>query len=379
MKNSIFLLCTLFLLLTLPGCENDTEVSISGKTVKIGVVAPLSGPRTVLGKNGIAGVKAALSFHPVLLNGDKVQLIIEDDHGSVEGAKKSLKKLVEVDQVTAILSFSKSDILLELTKNIDSYGIPVFALIATHPEISTTWITQFFFDDHKQATVSALYVIDELLIDRAAVVQDKDDPHSIYLARQFSKVFETAGGKVLQMTVTKEDKNFRYKLTKLMSSGIQFCYYPLGAEEILLLLRQGRDLKWNPKILISDGVLAQVRLMAADQLDLINGMLAVDGHADDIPFTPLGERLSAKFNTDMNEPGTTYAAMGAEGIVFLLQAMEKCGDSSNKKCVNEKLRSNEYNQGLFSNLRILSNGKTERPIFINRIVGEDLEFVVKIN
>lgn len=379
MKISIIVFHPLIFLLILSGCENTMEVATSGKIVKIGVIAPLSGNSAVLGKNGIAGVKAALSLHPVLLNGDRVELIIEDDYDNVEQTRESLKKLVEIDRVTAILTFSKSEILLELVNDIETLKIPVLALLASHPEISTSWITQFFFDDHLQATVSALYVLDELLIDRAGVVLDMDDPHSVYLAKQFTTVFKSAGGEVQQEVVSSGDKNFKDNLTKLMGSGAQFCYYPLKAEDILLLLRQGRDLGWSPKILVSDGILSQVRLMAADQLDLIDGMLAVDSYANNIPLSPLGEKLSTRFHADMNQPGTTYSASGAEGIVFLLRSLEKCGDSSDKNCVNEKLRNNEYYQGIIGNLRIMSNGKTERPIFINRIAGEELEFVVKIN
>lgn len=378
----IKLLCfisSLFLGIIITGCNPENPVSESGKTVKIGIIAPLSGPDERIGKNGMAGVRASLALSPYLLNGDKVELVIEDDQGNPELTAKALYRLAEVEKVAAILMFSKSASVLHVAKEAEYHKIPVLSLLATHPDITNDWVSQFFFDDHIQATVAALYILDELLIDHVAVIHDIGDPHSEYLTKQFKKVFESAGGIVEEKIVSSGTTDFRAILNTLKNNGLMFCYLPLGAKEVILIERQARELNWHPQVMLSDGLLSSIRLQAESNLDFIDEMYAVDIYAVNLNFTDFGKSLVKKYHQDITSPGTTFSATGAEGTHFLIKAMDRCGDSSDRGCINRMLRNNEYSEGIFGNIRIREDGKTERPVFINKIESGNLEFVVKIN
>ena len=118
------------------GCEPEEVHLKSGKVVKIGVIAPFSGPEKAWGENGLLGIKTALELKPYLLNGDKPELILEDDKNDPELTVKALHKLATEDQVSAILIFSDSEAVLAVVEEAEEYKIPILALIATHPEIS---------------------------------------------------------------------------------------------------------------------------------------------------------------------------------------------------------------------------------------------------
>ena len=74
----------------------------------------------------------------------------------------------------------------------------------------------------------------------------------------------------------------------------------------------------------------------------------------------------------------TYTSLGAEGMSFLLGAMDRCGDSGDTACINSKLHNTNGFLGINSKITINTEGKAERPIFINRIVDGKLEFKVMV-
>ena len=90
------LLCIVILLtgFIICGCKQhqEAEISPSGKVVKIGVITPMSGQDKVSGENALLGIRTALQMRPYLTNGDKIELVIEDNKGTSEETLSALDK-----------------------------------------------------------------------------------------------------------------------------------------------------------------------------------------------------------------------------------------------------------------------------------------------
>ena len=106
MKN-ILLLIVIFLLLSvlISGCEQRESTTPNGRKIKIGIIGPLSGPYLAQGKSGLEGIRAAIKVKPLLEDGTAVELVVEDDKDEAVRTIAALKKLTEVDKVTAVLVF----------------------------------------------------------------------------------------------------------------------------------------------------------------------------------------------------------------------------------------------------------------------------------
>lgn len=365
--------------LLLIGCEPEEVHLKSGKVVKIGVIAPFSGPEKEWGENGILGVKTALELKPYLLNGDKPELILEDDKNDPELTLKALHKLATEDQVSALLIFSDSAAVLAVVELAEEYKIPILALIATHPVISSgEWITQFSFDDKLQGTVAALFVIDELLIEHVGVVINEDDPHSIFLADEFSRRFKEAGGVIERATINSGTTDFTKIVRGFREKGLEFLYLPLDANHVVQIEELVSKMGWNPQVMVSDGLLGRIRLQHGEKLDIVDGMLSPEVYSNSLPASEYGKKVRSTFKEEFNQIGTTFSGLGCEGTSVLLDAMDRCEDTSDRACINRTLRSTNGFVGLFGKLYIGSNGKTERPVFINMIKDTDLKLVIKI-
>lgn len=364
----------------LSGCKQSaTKNTVSGKTVRIGLIAPFSGPDKEWGDISLLGSQVALKLQPYLQNGDKPEIIQADDGNDPVHTRAALKKLVEVDEVSAILISSGSTATLEAVKAADSYQTPILALLASHPEVGdANWVTQFVFDDNLQGNIAALYIRDEMFIEQAAVFTDPDNPHSRFLAAEFAQKFEETGGSVEMISLKGIDNNYSPVIERLHQNSLEFLYLPLSAEQVLAIEQAVREIDWNPMVMVSDGVLSAIRLQHEDKLHIVDGMLATEIYSTSLPPTPYGRKAAEVYRESPDAKRNTFAALACEGTSIILTAMDRCGKSSDKSCINKNLRTLGDFTGIFDKIRITSNGKTERPVYINTIEGSELKFLVKV-
>ena len=191
MTRLIHITIAFTLIFTLTACERKQEIVPSGLKLKIGVIVPLTGVNKANGQSGLDGIKVARQLQSHLHNGDEIELIIEDDQSDPNLAVEALNKLTTEDNVSAILIGSRSKTVLSVAKVADKYKTPILATIASSAEITkhSKWVSQSTFNDTFQASVAALYVRDELLMDKVAVFSSPDDPHYNHLSKEFIRKF----------------------------------------------------------------------------------------------------------------------------------------------------------------------------------------------
>lgn len=82
---------------------NNTNTAHNPKTLKIGVIAPLSGDFGAVGENFVNGIKTAKVAYEKK-TGNTVTLVIENDGGEATKGLSAYKKLTEVDKVDGIIN-----------------------------------------------------------------------------------------------------------------------------------------------------------------------------------------------------------------------------------------------------------------------------------
>jgi len=378
MKNLIQLSILIALVLWLGACEQKKTVEPSGKTASIGIIAPFSGSHHATGKEGLTGMETARQLQPYLQNGDRIEWIVEDDGNDPAVSVQLLKKLTEKDKVAAIITFSSSNPVLAMAKVADDYQTPILAALATNPAVTrgNGFISQLCFDDDFQGTVAALYVRDELLIDKVAVFSDPDDSYSSYLAAKFESKFKSIGGEITDtISVTEKIGDLSKIIENVRAKSPELFYLPLFANDVLRIIKEVRKLGWEPKMMGSDGLISNMLATHKAELDLVEGMMAIDVFAHGMPLTPFGKRVIGTHKG----PKTLFGAVGAEGYALLLDALNRCSDPQNRKCVNHQLRSTDNFTGMIGKISIGPDGKARRPLCINSIKGGLSKFIVKVH
>lgn len=379
-KLSMSLLISMVFLLW--SCDpGPPPITPSGNSVKIGVIGSFSGGDTHMGEGGLRGIKTALAIQPLLASGDKVELVIRDDASSPASIQKNIKELVKA-QVTAILILSRSEICLELTSSIEALNLPVIATIATHPDLTNGdgHLIQLSFDDNAQGTVAAMFARDELLTERAAVFSHPTSPHSKHLAETFIKTFEDAGGKLVAHTkFTDTPVDLPATLEWLKQQKTDIIYLPVQAEALLNLAQAAQKIGWAAQSIGSDGLLSHFLLTQKEDINLIDGIMATNVYSSEILVTETGKKAIAAYESLFDDEGTTFAALGIEGMILLEKTMNTCPEPINAQCLVDTLQSGITFQGLMTDITITPEGKAVRPVYINGIRGGRLIFIAKVN
>jgi len=365
----------------LNGCDQPSAIKPSGKKIKVGIIGPFRGSQLAQGKEGLKGIKTAMHLQPYLENGDGVELVVEDDQNEPSLTEKALKKLTEVDKVSAILILSSSDPVLKIAPIADTHKTPTLALIATHPDvtINRSFVSQLCSDDIFQGTVAALFVMDELLIDTVAVFSNPDSSYSSNLAAQFMRKFKSLGGRITEIvSLTQETGNYTNILESIRNKKTELLYLPIRAKDIIQIVKALKKMGWKPEMMGSDGLLSTVLTQYKKESGLLEGMLATDFYAHRMPLTSYGKKAIKTFISLFGGGGTTYTALGAEGYALLLNAMNRCNTPGNRACINRMIRNTVDFTGIMGKISIKSNGKALRPLVVNAIKDGRLEFIVKV-
>lgn len=377
MKRFIFYSLLLGFLIFLNGCDSRHDIQPSGKSIKIGIIAPFSGSDLAKGKEGLKGMKAAKELEPYLGNGDGVELVFGDDKDDPALAVELLKKLVEKDQVSAIVTFSSSGSVLAMANVADTYKTPILSALAAHPGVTekSVYVSQLCFDNDFQGTVSALFVRDELLIDKVALFFNPDSKYSSSLSDKFERKFKSIGGQITnRISLTEKTHDLAKIVKRVYDKFPELLCLPISAKNVIRVLKEVDKLGWKPEIMGSDGLFATILAQYKEELHMLDGMMATDLFSHTMPLTRYGKRLKDVYEGE----GTSYAALGAEGFSLLLNAMNRCGNYTDRECINHMIRSTTNFPGVMGEISINPNGKAQRPLIVNAIHNGRTITVVKV-
>jgi branched-chain amino acid transport system substrate-binding protein len=377
MKNSAYFSILFFLIFWLSGCDQKPAITPSGKTIKVGIIAPLSGSVYAYGKEGLKGVEIWRPLQPYLQNGDRVELVVEDDKNDPELSVELLKKLVEKDEVSAIITFSGSSTVMAMAKVTDDYKTPVLAALATHPDITRdrSFISQLVTDDDFQGVVAALFVRDDLLIDTAAVFMNPDSTYSSHLALEFVRKFRSIGGEVTDMVgIDEETGDLAPIIKNVRENAPELLYIPIRPKDVIRVIKEVRKQGWKPQLMGSDGLISTMLAQHSEDLDLVDGMLAADFFGHGMPLTSMGKKARDSFKGDT----TVFLGLGIEAYAVLLDAMDRCSDPADQQCINRQIRSTTDFIGIMGKISIGPDGKAQRPLVINSIKNGQSKFIVKV-
>lgn len=369
------------ILLMLPACEEIPAIQPSGKQITIGIIGPMTGEDRAKGEDGLRGIKAARHLMPYLDNGDALELVVEDDHNDSQETTRLIRWMAEEKQVAAILLLSSSAQALKAGAIADAYKLPVLTLPATHTDVvkDREYISQLAFDNYFQGRVAAMFLRDDLLLDRVAIVSNVTSFNSTQLAEEFIRKFTASGGQVTDSFILDQiADDYVAAMRQAQAKGAEALYLPVGAGNVLDLVEAARESGWDPVILGSDGLLATVLTQYADQGKMLEGIYATDFFSHYMPRTDFGERVGKVYGQLFDVASNTYTGLGSEGYMVLASAMNRCEDKTDRDCINRMVRDSRNLEGVIGYISISEDGRGMRPIVVNAIRNGQMEYIVKV-
>jgi branched-chain amino acid transport system substrate-binding protein len=295
----------------------------AAEPIKIGLILPITGPAAAYGDMALSGIKLAQADRPTVL-GRPVKLLLADNKSDKIESTNAANRLIQRDQVAAIIGALSSSPTLAAAPIAEAAGIPLVSGWATNPLVTKGrhFVFRTCFIDPFQGGVAANFAFNNLKARSAAVILDVSRDYSVGLGSFFIRSFQKLGGKVLQVVkYSHGDQEFSAQLGSIKAVNPDIIYLPGYLPEEPLIIRQAREMGLKQPFLSGDAA-------QADETVKIGGK-AVEGlylttHFDEGGVsTPAGKRYAKLYHDKYNKAPDALGALGYDTYNILLDAMQK--------------------------------------------------------
>jgi len=301
--------------------------------IKIGGVAPLTGH---VATYGISTRNAAsLAFDAVNAQGGVdiggtkylIDYIVEDDQGTPEIAANAFRKLIDQDEVVAIIGTVTSNCTLAGAPIAQDAGIPTISPTSTAVQVTLTgdYIFRACFLDPFQGAVVASFSYDDLNARTGAVIFDNANDYTKGLAEAFRDSFEALGGEMVAYeSFTEESKTVDYsaQLTNIKAANPDVLFVDAYYAAAAMIANQARDLGITAPFVGADG-------WDSAQFTILGGEAVEGGHfcnhySPEDP-RPVVQDFVKEYAEKYGETPDALATLAYDAALILIDSLQRAG------------------------------------------------------
>ena len=294
--------------------------------VKLGHVAPMTGPQAHLGKDNENGARLAieeLNAQGLEIGGAKVsfELLAEDDQADPKQGSIVAQKLVDA-KVQGVIGHLNSGTTIPASKLYSDAGIPQISGSATNPKYTQQGFKTAFrvmANDVQQGKALGEFAAKQG-VKTVAIVDDRT-AYGQGLADEFKKAAEAAGIKVVATEYTNDKAtDFKAILTKIKSKKPDLVFYGGMDAQGGPMAKQMKELGIKAKFLGGDGV-------CTPEFMKLGGEATEDNYCS-LPGMPLeklakGPEFKDKFTKKFGAEIQLYAPYVYDAVLVMADSMKR--------------------------------------------------------
>ena len=340
--------------------------SAQDMVVKIGHVAPTSGPQAHYGKDNENGVRMAiadLNAQGVTIGGKRIRFEIqaEDDAADPKQGTAAAQKLCDA-KVAGVVGHLNSGTTIPASKVYNDCGIPHVTGAATNPNLTkpgykTTY--RIIANDNALGAGLAFYAADTLKLKKVAIIDDRT-AYGQGVAEVFKRTALQKGMQVVdEQFTTDKATDFMAILTAIKAKAPDAVFYGGMDPQAGPMLRQMEQLGMgNVKYFGGDGICtSEIAKLAAGAKTLGNVVCAEGGAS--LGKMPGGNAWKAKYDAKYPNQFQVYSPYTYDATFVLVDAMKRA-NSVDPKVYTAKLMETNY-KGVTSTIAFEPNGELKNP------------------
>jgi len=354
--------------------EPKEDILIGNLQDESGGMAVLSTPLTYAATMKIEEINAAGG-----INGRMIKLITYDTRSDVNEAISALTRMVEQDNVVAVLGPPISNIGIAIAPVAEELMVPIVGLFmdenAIIQESGEPWTYMFLAQNSArvQGEILGQYSAVELGVTKTAILVNSQNSYGVGIANAYRAKIEEHGGEVvIEENYTWGDQDFRAQLTKMMATDPDSIMFPGYPAEIPLILAQAYELGFEG-LMISDNSVPPTGLSPNTDPEANKRCYYPYGIK---PDDPVLADWAAAYEEQFGVPVLAQSFSGADAFGMMMVAIENCGDDVTSECITEEMNNitaYEGFQGTFDMSPTLHQ-PTELPMAMMKVVDGDKVF-----
>lgn len=336
---------------------------LSGESVKIGFINPLTGDASSIGTVAKAAVEIAVEEvnRTGGINGRPLEVIYEDGQCNAKTANNAANKLINIDKVPVIIGGLCSTETSAFGPMAMQNKVVVISNCSSAPSLSN--LGKYFFrsypSDAFQGKFGAEYAYNTLGARKVAVVYHISE-WGTGIKDVFGKRFVELGGQIVSEDgAPQEAKDYRTTMSKVKNLDIDLIYAPMYPDGSIIALKQAQELGIKTKFL------------GADAWSDPKMQKEVSGKGDFL-FTAPVNNLPDDFNKKvMAKTGGDQVPIcvsnAYDNVKIVAEVMKRFGTDPDK--MQEAIRQMKYD-GVSGHIEFDSNGDvTSASYVVNKIEG----------
>ncbi|GAB4397952.1 MAG: branched-chain amino acid ABC transporter substrate-binding protein [Rhodoferax sp.] len=336
--------------------------------VKIGHVAPVSGPQASYGKDNENGARMAiedLNKQGVVIGGKKVkfELMAEDDAADPKQGAAVAQKLCDA-KVAGVVGHLNSGTTIPASKIYHDCGIPMITPSATNPNLTKPGYKTTFrllANDNALGAGLAMYAADTLKLKTVAVIDDRS-AYGQGVAEVFKKTAESKGIKVVdQQFTTDKAVDFMSILTAVKAKNPDAVFFGGMDPQAGPMLRQMEQLGLTKtKYFGGDGICTMDLIKQSAGAKTLENVICAEGGSS-LAKMPGGVEWKKRYDEKFPGQFQVYSPYAYDAVHVLVDAMKRAGSTDPKKYLPEIGKTNY--KGVTTTVQFESNGELKNPVY----------------
>ncbi|HBT67522.1 MAG TPA: ABC transporter substrate-binding protein [Agrobacterium sp.] len=352
MKNGITRRLLLVSAAVAPILSLSPAMSVSAyaaDTIRLGLVAPMSGPNARYGAFSMHGAELAVKDINAAggINGQQIELFNADSQGTPVEGVSATRRLIDQDEVDFVIGDVSSSVTLAMQPVAEDAEVLLLNAASSNPKITYQagvggfkWTFRNYPTDENRALVVAKYAAEQRGFTKFAVLSvDSDYGRSaITFTKKYLPDFK---GEILSEDYYKEGEvDFRSVLAKIRDNGAQAIIMYGLADTTPIVARQMLELGLAGKVvLIGNGEFNTEKTIKSAPKAMEG---AVEAAAWLPQFdSPASKAFVEKFTATYKEAPNNHAYVHWDTVNLLAQAIKEAG-SADRNAVREALSKIKY-------------------------------------
>lgn len=358
-----------------------------GDTIKVGLNLELTGSIPKVGEHSrVAAEMFAEETNAaggLDIGGKKytIELVVEDNNGTAEGAAAAANKLITQDNVLVLVGPNASVAAVPAGEVANNLATPMISPWSTNPNttLNRPWVFRAPFLDPFQGPVVANFATEQFGAEKACVLFDVASDYPKGLADNFKIAWEGLhgpGSVVAFESFTTGDQDFSAQLTKIKATDCQVLFTPQYYSEVPLIVEQAQDLGITLPIMGSDSWGDPQLLELCG--DTCEGFFYSTHYAAS-GATGATKEFIDKFQARHGEIPSDVGALTWDSMKIVAQALQNCGSlggnlEENRTCVRDGMAAIKDFEGITGTMTFDEQGDPIKCAVIVQIQGGEAVF-----
>jgi branched-chain amino acid transport system substrate-binding protein len=343
-------------------------------TVKVGLIAPMTGPFTSTGRMIEAGVRLYMRQKGDMVAGKRIQVVLRDDTGVADVTRRLAQEMVANDGVQVLAGFGLTPLALAVAPLATQAKVPQIVMMSATSIVTerSPFIVRTAFTSAQTTVPLADWAYANGI--RKAVTLVSDYAPGIDAEVGFNSRFKAAGGEIVQAIRTPlANRDFAPFLQRAADAkpDAMFVFVPSGLGAILMKQFAERGLDKAGIRALGEGSVTEDDIITQMD-DSVLGMVTAH-HYSAAHQSPENAAFSAAFRADAGVRPNHIAVHAYDGMHLIYEALKKTNGATGGEALVEAMKGMSW-QSPRGPLTI--DAETREPVqnvYIRRVERKDGE------